>query len=71
MTLYGRVVDERFWAHRQQSNSVAGIAAAVLALGLFEDRLFVSHVRSWDLLAVGITFVVIQLALMVWQHFTR
>jgi hypothetical protein len=35
-------------------------------LVLFEYRLLVNHTANWDLLAVGVTFVVVKLALMRW-----
>jgi hypothetical protein len=63
-------VDERFLDYRRRSTSVAGIAGGVLSLLLFEYRLLVDHYWSWDLLAVGITFVVVKLAVMAW-HFWR
>ncbi len=70
MRILGKLVDERFWAHRQRSTSVAGIVTAVLALCLFEYRYFVDHRWNWDLLAVGLTFVVVKLALMTWYYLT-
>jgi hypothetical protein len=64
VSILNRLVDERFLAHRRRSTSNAGIASAVLSICLFEYRYFVSHVWSWDLLAVGVTFVAVKLALM-------
>ncbi len=64
-------VDERFLNHRRRSTSVAGIASACLALVLFEYHYFVDHVWSWDLLAVGVTFVTIKLAVLGWSLWTR
>ncbi len=70
MKFLGKLVDERFWHHRQRSTSIAGIITAVLALGLFEYRFLVNHRWSWDLFAVGVTFVAIKLALMTWYYVT-
>ncbi len=70
MKFLGKVLDERFWEHRRRSTSIAGIVTAVLALCLFEYRFLVNHRWSWDLLAVGLTFVVIKLALMTWYYLT-
>jgi hypothetical protein len=66
MTLLSRLVDERFLAHRQKATSVAGTAAAVLAICLFGWRYFVDDTWSWDLLAVALTAVVVKLTVMLW-----
>lgn len=66
MSFVRRFVDERFLTHRLRSTSLAGICCAVVALGLFEYRLLVSRIWSWDLLLVGLSFVVIKLSLMAW-----
>lgn len=70
MKVLGKEIDERFWMHRQRSTSIAGIVSAVTALVLFEFRYFVQHRADWDLLAVGVIFVVIKLTLMVWYRLT-
>jgi len=70
MKVLGKEIDERFLTHRRRSTSTAGIVCAVTALVLFEYRYFVQHRPEWDLLAVGITFVFVKLALMVWYHLT-
>ena len=66
----GLSIDERFMTHRRRSTSAAGIITAVTALVLFEYRYFVNHVLNWDLLAVGLTFVVIKFALMTYFYLT-
>ncbi|MGC2620766.1 MAG: hypothetical protein WA414_17095 [Acidobacteriaceae bacterium] len=63
-------VDERFLDHRRRSTSLGGIAAALLALGLFEYHLIRQHVFHWDLLAIGVTMVAVKFAAMAWYHFT-
>ena len=60
--------DERFLMHRLRSTSLAGILASSLALVLFAWRFYVDHEVSWDLLAIGITFVVIKLVAMTWYR---
>jgi hypothetical protein len=65
----GKFVDERFLEHRRRSSSVAGIAAAVLALLLFDYRLLHDHVWAWDLLAVALTFLALKLSLFAWYRF--
>ena len=70
MSLLSRFIDERFWAHRQRSTSIAGVACAELALILFFYRYFFQHIVSWDLLAVGATFAVVKLSLMTWYYLT-
>jgi hypothetical protein len=64
VSILSRFFDERFLAHRQRSTSTAGIVSAVLALLLFEYRFAVTHVLDWDLLAIGATFVLVKMALM-------
>jgi hypothetical protein len=71
MKFLGKVVDERFLEHRRRSTSAAGMVGAVVAIGLFEYRLLVDHVWSWDLLAVGIAMVTVKLALMAWYFVTN
>ena len=71
MSFLSRMVDERFFEYRRRSSSIAGIAGGVLALCLFEYRYFVNHRWSWDLFAVGVTFVGVKLALMSWYYLTH
>ncbi|MEP6916085.1 MAG: hypothetical protein ABJC89_10585 [Acidobacteriota bacterium] len=61
-----RILDERFLAHRRRSTSTAGMITAAGSLLLFEYRLVVSGTADWDLLAIGVTFVVVKIALMGW-----
>ena len=61
-----RMVDERFLKHRLRSTSLAGIGGALLAIGLFEYRLFVNHVWNWDVFAVPVTMLLIKLGAMAW-----
>ncbi len=67
--ILGKFVDERFLDHRRRSTSIAGIAATVLALVLFEYRFFVDHVWSWDLLSIALVFVVLKMSLFTWFRF--
>jgi len=71
VSLLSRFVDERFLEHRRRSTSIAGIACAATALVLFEYRLLVNHVMSWELLGIGLVFVVIKMTLMVWYALKR
>jgi hypothetical protein len=66
MNVLGKWVDERFLDHRRRSTSAAGVTGGVLAVALFGYRYYFDHMWSWDLLAVGVTVVVVKLALMVW-----
>ena len=70
MSLLSRIVDERFLEHRRRSTSLAGIVGGMLAICLFYYRHIVNHVWSWDLLAVGLTFVGVKLAMMTWYYLT-
>ena len=71
MSLLPRALDERFWEFRRRSTSIAGIVGGVLALLLFAWRFYHDHVWSWDLLAVGLTFVVVKLGLMAYFYATQ
>jgi hypothetical protein len=66
----GVVIDERFLQHRLRSTSVGGMAAGCLALGLFAYRYYVDHLWSSDLLAVGVTMVVVKLGVLTWYRLT-
>jgi hypothetical protein len=70
VSFWTRVIDERFLTHRQRSTSMAGVAGGTVALLLFAYRYYVDHLWSWDLLSVGMTVVVVKLALMTWYAFT-
>ncbi len=66
--ILGKFVDERFLEHRRRSTSMAGIVGALLAVGLFEFRLFHDHVISWDLLSVVVLMVIVKMSMMVWYR---
>lgn len=70
MRILGSAIDERFLTHRLKSTSWAGIAAALVAIGLFVYREYADRVWRWDLLAVALTFVGIKMGLMAWYLFT-
>lgn len=70
MSLLSRVVDERFLEHRRRSTSTAGVIVAASSILVFSYRFYVRHWWSWDLLAVGVGFVVIKLALMTFYYLT-
>ena len=63
-------IDERFLEHRRRSTSLAGILSAVLSILLFEWRYLVDHILYWDLLAIGLTFVVVKMAVLIWYRLT-
>ena len=68
--LLGLNVDERFLAHRQRSTSLAGMAGAALAGGLFLYRyLHDGHVVP-ELFAVLATMVVVKLGLLLYFRLT-
>ncbi len=66
LPLVGWLVDERFLEHRRRSTSVAGMLSAGLALVLFLYHDLVDGELRWELFAVGATFVVIKLAVLLW-----
>ena len=66
----GSLIDERFLTHRRKSTGIAGIIGGVVAILLFAYRYYFDHFWSWDLFAVGVTFVAVKLALVLWFHWT-
>lgn len=70
MAILNRLVDERFWTHRLRSTSRAGIISGVTAICLFYYRFLHDHVLNWDLLAIGVLFVVVKLGLMTYYSLT-
>ena len=65
-----RIIDERFWKHRVRAGCIAGLVGGMEADLLFTYRYLVSHVFSWDLLAVFFTIAGVGLVLMVWYRLT-
>ena len=63
-----KFVDERFLDHRRRSSSIAGIATALLAIGLFEYRFFHDHVWSWDLMTIILAFLAIKMSFFAWYR---
>ena len=59
-------VDERFLEHRRRSSSLAGFSTLIVAGCIFEYRIFFSHILSWDMLAVILTFAVVKTGMCVW-----
>jgi hypothetical protein len=70
LTVFGRVIDERFLNHRLRSSSLAGIIGGVVAILLFAYRFYRNHVWSWDLFTVAFTIVGVKLAAVVWYRLT-
>lgn len=67
----GPLVDERFLDHRRRASSIAGIAAAILAVILFEYRFFRYGIWDWALFAVTLVFVVLKMTLFFWHRSHR
>jgi hypothetical protein len=64
-----KFVDERFLEHRRRSSSLAGFATLLVSGALFEYRIFINHILSWDLLAVILTFGLVKISLFSWYRF--
>jgi len=69
-TILGFRIDERFLEHRRRSTSIACLAGAVVAYGLFMYRLLASHQIAWDLFAVIATMALVKIAMMIWYRLT-
>ncbi len=68
--IIGTLIDERFLNHRLRSTSLAGMVTALLALSLFMYRYHFDRLWSWDLFAVGLTFVAVKLVVLAWYLLT-
>jgi hypothetical protein len=68
--ILGRVFDERFLNHRLKSTSLGGIIGVAVAMCLFAYHYYHDHFWSWDLLAVGITMVVVKWIVLTWYLVT-
>lgn len=70
LTLFGKVVDERFLNHRLKSTSLMGIVGGVLSCLMFSYRFYITHVWSWDLFIVAVTMVTVKLGAMTYYRLT-
>ena len=68
--ILGRVFDERFLNHRLKSTSLGGIIGGTVAMVLFAYHYYHDHFWSWDLLAVGITMIVVKWMVLTWYLVT-
>lgn len=68
--IIGRFIDERFLEHRRRSTSIAGIAGALLAIGLFAYHYFAQGIVNWELLAIATTVAAVKVILMIWYRLT-
>jgi len=66
MTIFSRLIDERFLSHRRRSTAIAGQAGGALALGLFAWNFYAHHIWSWDLLAVSASMGLVKVGLLAW-----
>ena len=71
MIPFGGTTDERILAHRLRATSAASFAGILVAMGLFLYHDWVQHVWNWELLAIGVTMVVVKQGLMLWFRFTN
>ncbi|MGA7617348.1 MAG: hypothetical protein WBX15_19460 [Thermoanaerobaculia bacterium] len=70
LPILGWTIDERFLTHRLRSTSIGGMAAVVVAGGLFFYHLVAEHQTRWELFAIIATAAVVKMSLMVWYHMT-
>jgi hypothetical protein len=66
----GPAIDERFLTHRLRSTSMAGIVGGAVSTLLWAYRFYVSHIWSWDLLAVSLTIVGVKMSMLLWYRVT-
>jgi hypothetical protein len=68
--LIGVNLDERFMEHRRRSTSLASMAGAITAGGIWEYDWFARHFCNWELLSVLMAMLVMKFGAMTWYHFT-
>ena len=68
MSILQRFLDERFFTHRLRSTSIAGLAGALTAWGIFMYRYIAQHQFSMDLFAVVAAMALVKLAAMAWFY---
>jgi hypothetical protein len=63
-------VDERYLMHRLRAASLAGVAGALVASGLFVYYWFADQLTRWDLLAVAIVMALVKVGTLAWYRMT-
>ena len=66
--IVGWTIDERFLMHRLRSTSIGGLAAVLVAGGLFFYHLLTQHVINWELFAIVLTAAVVKMSVLVWYR---
>ena len=61
-------IDERFFMHRLRSTSIGGMAATLLAGGLFFYQLIGHHIIRWDYFAIVAVAAVVKLSVLTWYR---
>ncbi len=69
LPILGWTVDERFLMHRLRSTSIGGLAAVLLAGGLFLYDLLGRHVIRWDLFSIIATAAIVKVSILAWYRF--
>jgi hypothetical protein len=64
--IFGARADERFLDRRLRSTSAAGVIGRVSASLLFMYRFYVGHVWSWDILAIALIIVGVEMSMMLY-----
>ena len=64
-------LDERFFAHRQRSTSLGGMAGAALAGALFFYHYFADHILNWELFAIIPIMALVKIGAMLWFYATE
>lgn len=63
-------VDERYLMHRLRAASLAAVAGALVASGLFVYYWFADQTTRWDLLAVAIVMALVKVGALAWYRMT-
>ena len=70
LPLVGLTIDERFLTHRLRSTSIGGLAAVLVAGGLFFYHFFVDHIANWELFAIVATAALVKISVLIWYRIT-
>jgi len=68
MSFLRQWLDERFFAHRQRSTSLGGMAGVALAGALFFYHYFADRVIDWELFAIIATMALVKIGAMLWFY---
>ena len=64
------MLDERYFTHRLRSTSYAGVACALMVIGLFTYEYYLNDTFRADLFSIAAITAGLKITLMLWYRFT-